>query len=78
MEGMALHSFQSRLLCGKDDYVDFFARGDHLLLERADRGCDRATIDDFCSQSDKHRRFFIAHKSMTTPIFGQWNYDKKQ
>lgn len=59
----------------------FLENRDHIMLENADNRKDIAAIDAWINASphDGHRRkFLLYHITMTTPVFGEWNWVKAE
>ncbi len=60
------------------EYLPLFNQGDHFRLERWDNSRQYEEIEKYINESVLHQRFFEYHKWMTTPVFGLWNWDKRQ
>ena len=61
----------------------FFARSDHIFLEKADADKNFDAIADWLNDGNdlvkENKVAFLKYKiKMTSPIFGKWNWTKRE
>ncbi|NDC23094.1 MAG: hypothetical protein EBZ49_03040 [Proteobacteria bacterium] len=79
---MSLNELYS-VVPGMDKFSKYYRTGIHLQLEKLDCKIpddpDAFTVlHAYVNQCPKLREFFEYHRKMTTPVFGEWNYDKRK